>query len=85
MTWLALTIRAPERKLVCNHACAPAPFLAVPLFAQTPCADMARLRDVTAATQTANHCRGSITLRPSAILKSSPKSLRPNGIYRGGE
>ena len=27
--------------------------LAVPLFAQTPCADMARLRDVIAATQTA--------------------------------
>ena len=40
--------------------------LAVPLFAQTPCADMARLRDVTAAAQTATHCRVSITLRPSA-------------------
>ncbi len=41
-------------------------FLAVPLFAQTPCADMARLPDVTAAAQTATHCRVSITLRPSA-------------------
>src|SRR5215475_13136213 len=40
--------------------------LAVPLFAQTPCADMARLRDVTATTQTATHCRVSITLRPSS-------------------
>lgn len=40
--------------------------LAAPLFAQTPCADMARLRDVTAAEQTATHCRVSITLRPSA-------------------
>src|SRR5260370_4156258 len=41
-------------------------FLAVPLFAQTPCADMARLPDVTAAAQTATHCRVSITLWPSA-------------------
>jgi feruloyl esterase len=41
-------------------------FFAVPLFAQTPCADMARLPDVTAAEQTATHCRVSITLRPSA-------------------
>jgi hypothetical protein len=35
-------------------------FLGVPLFGQTPCADMARLPDVTAATQTATHCRVSI-------------------------
>src|SRR4030088_767811 len=41
-------------------------FLAVPLFAQTPCADMAHLPDVTAAAQTATHCRVSMTLRPSA-------------------
>ena len=41
-------------------------FLAVPLAAQTPCADMARLPDVTAAAQTATHCRVSITLKPSA-------------------
>ena len=41
-------------------------FLAVPLFAQTPCDDMARLPDVTAAAQTPTHCRVSITLRPSA-------------------
>ena len=40
--------------------------LAVPLFAQTPCADMALLREVTAAAQTATHCQVSITLRPSA-------------------
>ena len=42
------------------------PLLAVPLFAQTPCADMALLPDVTAAAQTATHCQVSITLRPSA-------------------
>jgi hypothetical protein len=40
--------------------------LAVPLFAGTPCADMARLPDVTAAAQTATPCRVSFTLRPSA-------------------
>src|ERR1700733_10923156 len=40
-------------------------FLAVPLFAQTPCAEMARLRNVTPA-QTATYCRVSITLRPAA-------------------
>src|SRR4051794_25947594 len=40
--------------------------MAVPLFAQPPCADMARMRDVTAAAQTATHCRVSITLRPTA-------------------
>jgi feruloyl esterase len=40
--------------------------LAVPLFAQTPCAEMARLRNVIAATQTATYCRVSITLRPTA-------------------
>lgn len=40
--------------------------LAAPLFAQTPCADLARLPDVSAAVQTATHCRVSITLRPSA-------------------
>jgi feruloyl esterase len=44
----------------------PLLFLAVPLFAQTPCADMARLRNVTSAIQTATHCRVSITLRPAA-------------------
>jgi feruloyl esterase len=41
-------------------------FLAVPLFAQTPCADMVRLSSVTAAMQTATHCRVSITLRPAS-------------------
>src|SRR5215471_9946319 len=61
-------------------------FLAVPLFAQTPCADMARLRDVTAAAQTATHCRVSITLRPSADseIKSEvwlPAAARWNGKF----
>ena len=60
--------------------------LAVPLFAQTPCADMARLRDVTATTQTATHCRVSITLRPSADsdIKSEvwlPAAARWNGKF----
>src|SRR5689334_5457794 len=41
-------------------------FFAVSLFAQTPCAEMAHLPDVTAATQTASYCRVSITLRPAA-------------------
>jgi hypothetical protein len=40
-------------------------FLAVPLFAQTSCADMARRPNVTAAMQTATHCRVSVTLRPT--------------------
>jgi len=40
--------------------------LAIPTFALTPCADMARLADVTAAMQTATHCAVAITLRPSA-------------------
>lgn len=43
--------------------------LAVPLFAQTPCDDMARLPNVTAAAPSAGHCRVSITLRPSADSK----------------
>src|SRR5258708_6725650 len=41
-------------------------FLPVPLFAQTPCADMARLPNVTAAIQTATHCQVTITPRPAA-------------------
>ncbi len=41
-------------------------FFAVPLFAQTPCAEMARARNVTAAEQTATYCRVSVTLRPTA-------------------
>jgi feruloyl esterase len=40
--------------------------LSVPLFAQTPCANMAILRNVTAATQTATYCQVSIALRPTA-------------------
>lgn len=41
-------------------------FAAVPLFAQTPCAEMARLRSVTAAVETDTICRISLTLRPAA-------------------
>src|SRR4051794_22505320 len=41
-------------------------FVAVPLLAQTPRAEMARLRHVTVAIQTATDCRVSLTLRPSA-------------------
>lgn len=40
--------------------------LAVPLFGQTPCAEMARLRNVTGATQSGSYCRVSVTLRPAA-------------------
>src|SRR5580698_5469261 len=40
--------------------------LAAPIFAQTPCADLTRLTNVTAAMQTATHCRVSVTLRPVA-------------------
>src|SRR6266700_1168842 len=40
--------------------------LAVPGFAQTPCADMGRLPNVTASIPTASHCRVSIILRPAA-------------------
>ncbi len=61
-------------------------FLAVPLLAQTPCADMAHLPDVTAAAQTATHCRVSITLRPSSDseIKSEvwlPPSAEWNGKF----
>jgi feruloyl esterase len=40
--------------------------LGISLFAPTSCADMARMRNVTAATQTETYCRISITLRPSS-------------------
>jgi feruloyl esterase len=40
--------------------------LVAPMFAQTPCADLARLTNVTGAIQTATHCRVSVTLRPVA-------------------
>ena len=52
-----------RRLLFCIAA--PVFFFAAPLFAQTACADMARLPKVTAAIQTTTHCRISITLRPS--------------------
>jgi feruloyl esterase len=41
-------------------------FLAVSLVAQTSCAEMGRLPNVTAAIQTATYCRVSITLRRAA-------------------
>jgi len=41
-------------------------FLAVSLAAQTSCADMERLPNVTAAIQTATYCRVSITFRRAA-------------------
>src|SRR5258706_16042594 len=44
----------------------PLLLLAVPLFAQIPCSDIAHLPNVTAAIQTATHCQVSITLRPSS-------------------
>src|SRR5260370_39414965 len=59
-------------------------FLAVPLFAQPPCADIARLPDVTAAAQTATHCRVSITLRPSADSEiKSEISLPVEAVWNG--
>jgi feruloyl esterase len=62
----------------------PLLFLAFPLFAQTPCADLARVRDVTAAAQTATHCRVSITLRPTADSEiKSEVWLPPAGVWNG--
>ena len=58
--------------------------LAVPLFAQTPCAEMARLRDVTAAEQTPTHCRVSLTLRPAADSEiKSEVWLPPAAVWNG--
>ncbi len=62
-------------------------FLAVPLFAQTPCAEMARLRNVTGATQIATYCRISVTLRPAvdSEIKSEiwlPATSEWNGKLR---
>ncbi|MEZ5401348.1 MAG: tannase/feruloyl esterase family alpha/beta hydrolase [Bryobacteraceae bacterium] len=57
---------------------------AVPLFAQTPCSEMARLRDVTRAEQTATHCRLSITLRPTADSEiASEVWLPPAAAWNG--
>ena len=58
--------------------------LAVPLFAQTRCADMVRLPDVTAVAQTSTHCRVSVTLRPSADSEiKSEVWLPPVAIWNG--
>lgn len=43
----------------------PLCLLALPLLAQTPCADLARQPNVTVAQQTESHCRVTLTLRPS--------------------
>ena len=59
-------------------------FLAVPLFAQTPCADLARQHNVTAATLTATQCRVSITLRPAADSEiNSELWLPPASAWNG--
>jgi feruloyl esterase len=59
-------------------------FLAVPLSAQTPCADMARLPNVSAAIETPTHCRVSITLRPSADSEiKSEIWLPPTSVWNG--
>src|SRR5688572_7725152 len=59
-------------------------FLAVPLFGQMPCADMARLPDVTAAVQTPTHCRVAITLRPSADSEIKSEVWLPgNAVWNG--
>src|SRR5438093_5225127 len=60
-------------------------FLAVPLFAQTPCADVARLPNVTAAIQTATHCRVSITLRPAADSEIKSEVWLPAGSVWNGK
>lgn len=60
-------------------------FLAAPLFAQTPCADMARLPNVTAAIQTATHCRVSITLRPAANCEIKSEVWLPAGSVWNGK
>src|SRR5437763_14826322 len=59
--------------------------LAVPMFAQTPCADMARLPDVTAAAQTATHCRVSITLRPSTDSEIKSELWLPPAVGWNGK
>src|SRR5215813_2370947 len=57
--------------------------LAVPLSSQTPCAELARLGDVTAA-QTTTHCRVYITLRPSADSEiKSEVWLPPAAAWNG--
>src|SRR5215204_5303116 len=59
--------------------------LAVPLFGQTPCAEMGVLTDVTAATQTATHCRVSITLRPSADSEIKSEVWLPAAVMWNGK
>jgi len=60
-------------------------FLAAPLFAQTRCADMARLPNVTAAVQTATYCRVSITLRPAADSEIKSEVWLPAGSVWNGK
>jgi len=60
-------------------------FLAAPRFGQTPCADMARLPDVTAVTQTTTHCGVSITLRPSADSEIKSEVWLPTAAGGNGK
>lgn len=59
--------------------------LAAPLFAQTPCVEMAQLPDVTAAVQTVTHCRVSITLRPSADSEIQSEVWLPAAVAWNGK
>src|SRR5919108_1002430 len=59
--------------------------LAVPLFAQTPCTDMARLPNVTAAIQTPTHCQVSITLRPAVDSEIKSEVWLPTASVWNGK
>jgi feruloyl esterase len=60
-------------------------FLAVPLFAQTSCADMARRPNVTSAIQTATHCRVSVSLRPTDDSEINSEVWLPAGSVWNGK
>ena len=60
-------------------------FLALPLFAQTPCAELARLRNVTSATETPTYCRVSIRLRPAADSEINSEVWLPASTVWNGK
>ena len=60
-------------------------FLALPLFAQTPCAELARLRNVTSATETPTYCRVSIRLRPAADSEITSEVWLPASTVWNGK
>src|SRR6202451_884932 len=60
-------------------------FLAVSLAAQTSCADMERLPNVTAAIQTATYCRVSITFRRAADSEIKSEVWLPTGSEWNGK